>query len=116
MLLRLRSPRFGPVLFVVFIDDNDVNIRSTVLKFADDTKLISGQGWNAGQGGAERESNYFAWMVSGLANVIYLDKCAVTGMHFGFNNIEENVELGGIKRHWCHIPVKEIFELLCRVI
>ena len=32
----------GPVLFVVFIDDSDVNIRSPVLKFADETNLWPG--------------------------------------------------------------------------
>ena len=31
----------GSVLFVVFIDDIDENIRSTVLKFADDTKVVA---------------------------------------------------------------------------
>ena len=35
------------MLFVVFIDDIDVNIRSTVPTFPDDTKL-GGQGWNRG--------------------------------------------------------------------
>ena len=31
----------GPVLFVVFIDDIDENIHSTVLKFADDIKVVA---------------------------------------------------------------------------
>ena len=31
----------GPVLFVVFIDNIDLNIHSTVLKFADNTKLVA---------------------------------------------------------------------------
>ena len=86
----------GPVLFVVFIDDIDENIRSTVLKFADDTKVVA-KGWNGeGQRGIEWGSGHlvslFDWSQD-CKMLFNLDKCVV--MHFGFNNIGESMELGG---------------------
>ena len=83
----------GPVLLVIFIDDIDVNIRSIVLKFADDTKLVA-------KVGSEEDREVLRGDLIGLFGwsqdwqmLFNLDKCAV--MHFGFNNIGENVELGG---------------------
>ena len=37
----LQESVFGSVLFIVFIDDIDEGIHSTVLKFTDDTKLVA---------------------------------------------------------------------------
>ena len=82
----------GPVLFVVFIDDIDVNICSTVLKFADDNKVV------ARVETEDREElrgdlvSLFGWSQD-WQMLFNLDKCTV--MHFGFNNIEEIMELGG---------------------
>ena len=40
----------GPVLFVVFIDDIDENIHSTVLKFADNTEVVARVGTEENRG------------------------------------------------------------------
>ena len=83
----------GPVLFVLFIDDIDVNIRSTVLKFADDTKLVAKVGSEKNREMLRRDLiGLFGWSQD-WQMLFNLDKCAV--VHFGFNNIGENVELGG---------------------
>ena len=86
----------GLVLFVAFIDDIDVNIHSTVLKFADDTKVVARV-----ETEEDREVlrgdlvSLFRWSDwSQDWQMLYnLDKCAV--MHFGFNNIGESMELAG---------------------
>jgi ribonuclease P/MRP protein subunit RPP40 len=82
----------GPVLFIVFIDDIDEGIRSTVLKFADDTKLVA-------RVGSEEDRERLRQDLIGLYKwsedwqmLFNLDKCAV--MHFGFANEGMEVRLG----------------------
>ena len=49
----------GPVLFIVFIDDIDEGIRSTVLKFAMSPQEVGSRIWiGRGQGEAEAGSDW----------------------------------------------------------
>ena len=77
----------GPGLFVVFIDDIDVNIRSTMLKFAVDTKVVARVGTEEDREVLRRDLiSLFGWSQD-WQMLFNLDKCAV--MHFGFNNMGE---------------------------
>ena len=90
----------GSVLFIVFIDDIDEGIRSNVLKFADDTKLVARVGSEEDRDRLRQDLiELFKW--SKDWQMLYnLDKCAV--MHFGFAN--------EVRRR-----VKKIWEILCKV-
>ena len=84
----------GPVLFIVFIDDIiiDEGIRSTVLKFADDTKLVARVGSEEDRDRLRQDLiELFKWSED-WQMLFNLDKCAV--MHFGFANEEMEVRLG----------------------
>ena len=80
----------GPVLFILFIDDIDEGIRNTMLKFADDTKLVARVGSEE-----DRERLIELFKLSEDCQMLFnLDKCAV--MHFAFaNEGMEEVRLGG---------------------
>ena len=82
----------GPVLFIVFIDDIDEVIRSTVLKFADDTKLVARVGSEEDRERLRQDLiELFKWSED-WQMLFNLDKCAV--MHFGFANEGMEVRLG----------------------
>ena len=94
-MVRSRVPQgsvLGPVPFVVFIDDIDENICSTVLKFADDTKVVARVGTEDREVLRRDLVSLFGWSQD-WQMLFNLDKCDV--MHFGFNNIGESMELGG---------------------
>ena len=70
----------GPVQFIVFIDDIDEGIRSTVLKFADDTKLVARVGWEEDRERPRQDLiELFKWSED-WQMLFNLDKCSV--IHF----------------------------------
>ena len=82
----------GQVLFIVFIDDIDEGIRSTELKFADDTKLVARVGSEEDRERLRQDLiELFEWSED-WQMLFNLDKCAV--MHFGFANKGMEVRLG----------------------
>ena len=82
----------GPVLFIVFIDDIDEGIRSTVLKFADDTKLVARVGSEEDRERLRQDLvELYKWSED-WQMLFNLDKCSV--MHFGFANKGMEVRLG----------------------
>ena len=98
----------GLVLFIVFIDDIDEGIHSTVLKFVDDTKLMARVGSEVDR---ERLRSdliaLFQWSED-WQMLFNLDKCAV--MHFRFAKEEMEVMLGDKV-----LGEQKIWELLCKV-
>jgi len=58
----------GPLLFIIFIDDLDDGVVSKILKFADDTKIVSKA---ASEDGIKiLQSDLHKMLVAGLANAV----------------------------------------------
>ena len=60
----------GPVLFIVFIDDIDEGICSTVLKFTDDLKLVARVGSEEDRERLRQDLIEFVKVVRGLVDAI----------------------------------------------
>jgi ribonucleases P/MRP protein subunit RPP40 len=83
----------GPLLFVIYINDIDTATVNKLLKFADDTKILSVVS-SADQVRQLRLDlvNLFKWSQDWLM-LFNLDKCKV--MHFGKRNLKEQYYMGG---------------------
>jgi hypothetical protein len=84
----------GPQLFTIFIDDIDIDIKSKISKFADDTKVGKIVNNNEQAIELQLELNKLCdWSKQWLME-FNLDKCVC--MHVGNNNKKFNYKLGGV--------------------
>ena len=89
-----RGSVLGPVLFIIFIDDLDDGLVSRILKFADDTKLISRVGSEEEVDRLREDLRILFKCSEDWQMALNVDKCSV--IHFGFNNSGSDLTLGGI--------------------
>ena len=83
----------GPILFLIYIRHLGKNICSTVLKFADDTKLVARVDSSHAVNILRRDLySLAAWSEEWLM-LFNTDKCSV--MHFEYNNEKHKCVLGG---------------------
>jgi hypothetical protein len=81
-----------PILFIIFINDNDRNIESRSLKFADDTKLFGCVGTNQHIERLRQDlGRLCSWSEEWLMLFI-VDKCKV--LHFEHDNPQVVYQLG----------------------
>jgi len=85
----------GPLLFIIFINDLELGIRNSILKFADDTKLFGGAGTNEDIEQLRKDLfELYTWSEKWQMK-FNIDKCKV--MHIGVNNKEADYEIAGHK-------------------
>ena len=83
----------GPLLFVIYINDLDVDIVSKLSKFADDTKLARGVGSDSeAKSLSDDLDKIYQWSVD-WQMLFNTEKCTV--MHMGLDNKEREYLLGG---------------------
>ena len=84
----------GPILFIIFITDLEVGIKSKILKCAVDAKLIGTAGSVEEIQIIKRDLEHlWKWSEDWQMKFKNVDKCKI--MHIGYNNAKEKFELGG---------------------
>uniref|UniRef100_A0A7M4E807 Reverse transcriptase domain-containing protein n=1 Tax=Crocodylus porosus TaxID=8502 RepID=A0A7M4E807_CROPO len=82
----------GPALFNIFISDLDERVKSTLFKFADDTKLWGDVGTLEGRNRIQSDLDRLQWWVDENRMGFNTDKCKV--MHLGRKNQQHTYRLG----------------------
>jgi len=81
----------GPLLFLVYINDLDVDIVNSILKFADDTKIFGPVSDLAQHHQLQDDLNTLPQWSKDWQMLFHVDKCKV--MHFGHNNLKMDYSL-----------------------
>ena len=83
----------GPILFIIFINDLEAGIKSRILKFADDAKLIGKVASVEDLQTIKKDlENLWKWSEDWQMK-FNVEKCKI--MHIGYKNNKEKFELGG---------------------
>jgi len=77
---------FGPILFVLYINDIDDSLSSKILKFTDDTKLYGTVNYVAGIDSLRLDLQKLVLRSTEWQMLFNIDKCKV--LHLGHNNPE----------------------------
>jgi hypothetical protein len=81
----------GPLLFITFINDLELGITNSILKFADDTKLFGGAGTREAIEQLRMDLlELYVWSEKWQMN-FNIEKCKV--MHIGVNNTEADYDI-----------------------
>jgi len=89
----------GPVLFLIFIKDLDKHLCSSILKFADDIKLLSRVDNNCGERDLlQRDLQYLLGWSDTWQMPFNVSKCQV--MHLGNDNKDFDHFMGSLNWKW----------------
>ena len=83
----------GPVLFLIYINDIDVNINSHILKFADDTKIFRISSTTNDTNELQQDLKTLLKWSEDWQMLFNADKCK--SIHYGFNNKNHSYHMNG---------------------
>ena len=85
----------GPTLFIIYINDIDDGITSSLLKFADDTKLLRKVGTQDDGEELQKDIHKMYKWSEDWKMMFNIDKCMC--LHIGHENNRTSYQLGGME-------------------